>query len=249
MSLELAVASSEVPENLECVISNEKWQELIALLLVTVPDGSKINIGPGPIAAADRIWPWLRLEADGRPDTLVGGQLYHYVGGFWLATHPGRGVIMYEGVEADIPTYDGGETGAITATTGAFWEKVAQMNGRIPIGPGNLVTSGDAIAINTDYGKDEVQLGDENYRHHKHFVVARQSVSGGSAPSTTNQVADDGGGFAQENYMLQGTGSAASRGLSSNVNGDTAANEEFSIVPPVRGMFFIRRTTRIYVRR
>lgn len=253
MSLTLPVSTGEVPENLQCVISDPNWRELVALLSVVFPDGSKINVGPGPIAPEDRIWPWLRLEADGRPDTIVGGALYVYVGGVWLATHPHPpGIVsMYEGTEASIETFNGGEAGAVTPIAGPFWERVTQMNGRIPIGPGEIDAGPPAVNIaeNENQGAYDMQLGDENYRHHKHFILARDSVSGGSVPSPSNQVSDDGGGFAQENYMMQGTGTAASRGLTSQVNGDNAANEAFPLLPQVRGIWFIRRTSRIYVRR
>lgn len=249
MALDLPVVSSEVPENLECHISNSVWQELIALLHVNVTDGFKWIIQSTTPDPADRIWPWFRLNGDGpiRP--------YIYFGGAWLARHtdfPGK-VILWEGLEANIESLDENTDvagTAVTNTTGPFWEKVSEMDGKIPVGPGQLDAGPPVVsaAINVNAGAYSVQLGDQHYRHHKHFVVARQSVTSGSLPSTNNQVADDGGGNAQENYLLQGTGTQASRGLTSNVNGDTDANEAFPILPQVRGIFFLRRTARLFYR-
>lgn len=247
MALDLPVVSSEVPENLECHIANSPWQELVALLSVNVPDGFRWLIQSTTPDPEDRIWPWYRLDGGGLPI-----RPYIYAGGAWLSKHPlpPGSVMMWEGAEANIPTFDEGEAGAITTTTGAFWEKVAEMNGKIPIGPGEITAGPPVVTavVNTNAGTYSVQLGDVNYRHHKHFVVARQSVTGGSLPGVNNQVADDGGGNAQENYLLQGTGDTASRGLTSNVNGDTDPNEAFPILPQVRGIFFIRRTARLFYR-
>lgn len=247
MALDLPVVSSEVPENLECHIANSPWQELVALLSVNVPDGFRWIIQSTTPDPADRIWPWFRLDGSGLPI-----RPYIYAGGAWVARHPlpPGSVMMWEGAEANIPTFDEGEAGAITPTTGAFWERVTEMNGKIPIGPGEI-TAGPPIvtaAVNTNAGAYSVQLGDENYRHHKHFVLARQSVTSGSLPTTNGQVADDGGGNAQENYLMQGTNTSASRGLTSNVNGDTDPNEAFPILPQVRGIWFLRRSARLFYR-
>lgn len=255
MSLTLTVTTEEVPENLRCVISNPNWQSLISLLTVLIDDGYKINVGPGPIDPEDRIWPWLRLEADGRPDTVVGGQLYHYVGGIWLATHPMPvgAVMMYEGTEASITTFNGGESAAITDTAGPFWERVTQMNGKIPIGPGEITAGPPSVTIteNENKGAYSTQLSDANIRHHRHWVAARQSTTSAPLPTSDEQIADDAGGNAQENYKLQGTGTIATKGRTSFVAGEdqSATNEAFPILPQVRGIWMIRRTARIYVRR
>lgn len=249
MSLDLEVTSQTVPEGLDCIVSNERWQELVMLLRVMLPDGFKWNIGNTVPAPEDRIWPWLRLDGDGRPDGV-----YYYVGGSWLSKHesaPGT-VIMWEGLEANIDAFDGGETAAITPTTGPFWEKVDEMDGRIPVGPGELDAGPPAInvAINEDKGAYEVQLTSANIQRHRHHVLARQTVSGGSLPTGSNQVADDGGGNAQENYIMQGTGTAATRGRTSFVEDGSQddPNEPFPILPQVRGIWFLRRTARTHHR-
>lgn len=247
MSLTLPITSSEVPENLECVITNERWQQLIALLSVIVVDGIKINRGNTTPAPADRIYLWARTEADGTPD-----RLYEYSGGFWISRYLGPPVgseILWPGAEADIPTLDGGEVAAVTTTTGPFWEKVADMNGRIPIGPGTLPTSGDTILVDTNYGADEQTLNDENYKHHRHYTSALDSVSVAAQPNANTYVATNGGGVGNENYILQRTTVEANVGLTSRVNGaPDVANEAFSQLNPVRGRFFIRRTARIFYR-
>lgn len=251
MSLSLAITSAALPEHLQCLLTDSQWQELIGLLLVVLPDGTKINIGATTPAPEDREWPWLRLDGSGNID-----RTYYYSGGFWLAKHPdfvGK-IIMWEGAEVNIPTLDEGEAGAITTTTGAFWERVAEMNGKIPIGPGEI-TAGPPIVnatVNVNDGSYNVQLGDEHYRHHKHWLVARQTISSpAGVPSSTEQIADDAGGLPSgTDYTLQGTATEARRGLSSYVAGasQTDDNVAFPILPQVRGIWFLRRTLRTHYR-
>lgn len=247
MSLSLPITSAALSEHLQCLLNDDQWQELIGLLLVLVPNGTKINIGNTAPAPADREFPWMRLDGDGNID-----RIYYYSGGFWLAKHPdfvGK-IIMWEGAEVNIPTLDEGEAGAITATTGAFWERVTEMNGKIPIGPGEI-TPGPPIVnatVNVNAGSYDVELADEHYRHHKHWGVARDTTSSPvGTPSSTEQIADDAGGLASgRDYTLQGTATDARRGLSSYVAGasQTDDNVAFPILPQVRGLWFLRRTAR-----
>lgn len=252
MSLLLPVQSSTVPENLECVINNLKWQEFVALLSVTVVDGFKWNFGNATPAAADRIWPWLRTEADGKPDGA-----YVYVGGFWLKKHEtAPGIInIWEGTEVNIPTFDGGEAGTVTVTSGPFWERVTEMNGKIPIGVGEIHAGPPAvnIAVNENKGEYEKQLEDANYRRHRHFATARQTIGTPvGTPTSNEQIADDAGGLPSgTDYTLQGTGTAATGGRTSFVAGasQTDPNEAFPLLPQVRGIWFLRRTNRLFYRR
>lgn len=246
MSLVLGVNSAEIPENLECVVSNPNWQSLIALLSVILPDGFKLNLGNTTPAAGDRIWPWLRSEADGTPD-----RLYIYSGGFWLSRHttpPGL-IQLWEGDIANVATLDGGDADPPDTSHGPFWERVTELDGRIPIQPGNLITSGDAIAVNTNYGADEQTLNDDNYKHHRHYTSALAAVSGNAEPNASTYVATNGGGVGNENYILQRTSTEANVGLTSRVNGaPDVPNEAFSQLNPVRGMWFLRRTSRLFYR-
>jgi hypothetical protein len=116
---------------------------------------------------------------------------------------------------------------------------------------GNLpsfATSSNAIVLNTNDGNDQITVVDANILHHRHFVAARQSVTGGSVPTSTNQIADDAGGAGNENYIFQGTGTAATTGRTSFVNGDSNPNTPLEILPPVRGVYWIKRSSRLYYR-
>lgn len=250
MSLILPVTSSEVPSNLECIITDERWQQLVALLSVLVPDGFKMTVSSTAPAPEDRIWPWFRLLSDGKPDAI-----YHYTSGYWLSKYhtpvnsPIR--LAYTDDATSLLTYDGGENAPVSEIAGPFWEIDTAFAGRIPAGVGNLpsfATSGNAIVLNTNDGNDQITLTDAAYRNHRHFTVALQSVTGGSAPTPSNQVASDGGGMGNENYFLFGTGTAATRGRTSFAEGDTDPNAPIELLNPVRGVHWIKRTARLYLR-
>lgn len=249
MSLTFNLSSADVPENLECVITKEKWQQLIALLSVILPEGFQMNIGNTTPAPEDRVWPWLRLDVNGKID-----RLYHYAMGFWLSKYhtPANSPIRlpWTGSPTDLLTYDEGENTAVSEITGPFWEVDTNFEQRIPIGVGTLPTSGDPVAVNTNYGADEYTIQNANIRRHRHHAAANTSTSGAGLPSSGTQISGSGGGAAQENYDLQGTNTAATIGLTSFVQGQsqTDDNEAFSILNPVRGVYFIKRTARLYWR-
>lgn len=249
MSLELNVTSSEVPSNLECIITQTRWQQLVALLSVVVPNGFRMTVSSTAPPPEDRIWPWFRLESDGKPDAL-----YHYTSGYWLARYhtpadsPIR--VAYTDDSTSLMTYDGGENAPVSEIAGPFWEIDTDFAGRIPAGVGNLpsfATSGNAVVLNTNDGSDQITLVDANYRNHRHYTLAAQSGTG-TAPTSTSQVASDGGGTGNENYTMQLAGGAATIGRTSFAEGDTAANSAVEILNPVRGVHWIKRTSRLYKR-
>src|SRR5574342_502464 len=127
------LSTAVVPTDFCFTSWQESWPSLVALLSGQFNrSGTGINFGNQVPAMIDQDKPWFRTNSDGTPD-----RLYSFSGGLWLAKHPlpPGAVIMYEGTEASIETFDGGEGGPIGPTFGAFWEKVSEMNARSPIGP------------------------------------------------------------------------------------------------------------------
>ena len=250
MSLELNVTTSTVPSNLECIITDTRWQQLVALLSVIVPDGSKVNVGSTAPAPADRIYPWLRLDpTTGKPE-----RLYYYTSGYWLSMHqtPAESPIRlaYADDTNSLKTYDGGEDTPVSDIAGPFWTVDTDFAGRIPIGVGDLPsfsTSGNTIVLNTNDGNDQVTLVDANYKNHRHFTLAAQAGTG-VFPTSTTQVAREGGGMGNENYSMQLAGGAATVGRTSLVEGLAGTNEATEILNPVRGVYWIKRTKRLFYR-
>lgn len=188
------------------------------------------NFGNNTPAAVDQDKPWLRLNSDGTID-----RWYVFSSGLWLSPHyqcPGQ-VILYEGTLASIDTFDGGEVAPVTATTGPFWERVTSMDARSPIGPGTL-PSGTVINVGDALGEETHLLTVAELASHTHpYATAdgQQVVAKVSSNKT-----DD----------LNRTGSYDVRAADpvQNTGGDVAHNN----IPPVRGIWFIRRTSRTQYR-
>jgi hypothetical protein len=208
------------------------WPKLVSNITANLTGSlSTVNSGTSTPAAADRDKPWLRSNADGSDD----GQWVYY-NGFWVQKHPAAVglVAMYEGALADITTFDGGEVGAVTNMTGAFWEEVTAMRARSPIHPGTLA-SGTIINIGDDLGEEKHLLIVSEMPAHIHeydetngarILTKVSSGKVGDIDQTGSLDYD----FAE---AIESTG------------GDTAHNT----IHPVRGIFFIRRTARLYRRR
>lgn len=186
------------------------------------------NIGTATPGPDDRDKPWFRFNADGTPD-----KIYSYVNGAWISRHPlvSPAVIMFTGSEADITTYDGGEAGAITATTGPMWEKLSSMDARFPIGPGTL-PSGDVIAVGDQGGEEEVELEEENIPLHE---IQGYALATGANLGTNAAISDDD----------RVTNPTTLDSFGGDEDGATVAHNN---IPPYTGIFFIRRTARTHYR-
>jgi hypothetical protein len=162
--------------------------------------------------------PWLNLN-DGR--------WYIFIDGYWISRHPivpGL-VVMYEGTEVSIEALDGGEAGAITAVTGAFWQKVSQMDARMPIGPG-ILPSTLSVAVTNTGGAEKHTLTLAEIPSHSH-----------SWDGPENRLEERGDGA---NHVWRGT-AAATTGAA---GGGMAHNN----MPPYYGIYFVRRTGRLWYR-
>lgn len=170
--------------------------------------------------------------------------------GAWISLHPlpPGAVMMYEGSEASITTFDGGEAGAVTSISGPMWEKVTQLNARFPVGPGTLPSTA-VINVTDTGGEENHELIEEEIPEHTHLIADPEV--GASSLTSPNQVLDnqvtDAGLL---NYTLQGkTDEEATVGKTSpfggDADGDTVGHNN---LPPYYGIFFIRRTARTHYR-
>lgn len=230
---DLPIVSNTVPANLACVISNEKWQELVALLRVSGIQASFYNYGNTTPAPAMRIWSWRRLNSDGTPD-----RWYDFAGGQWLSPHalPPGAVMMYGGNLASIDTFDGGEAGAVSATTGPFWERLTDMDAKFPIGPGTLPST-TVLAVGDAGGEEKHSLTEAEMPPHLHEVEGSGF--------------DDGNVQSQRHVLIDDEHNDLSHKRNTNLTGGTGspvAVTAHNTMPPYRAIWFIRRTTRLHYR-
>lgn len=192
-------------------------------------DASFFNYGPNTPAPDDQDKPWIRLDSNGNID-----KIYSFSNGAWVARHPVAPgiVVMYEGSEASITTLDGGESGAITATTGPMWEKVSTMDARFPIGPGTLA-SGTIVNVGDTGGEEKVELLEANIPIH---VMNGYIVDTGANLATRGILSDD---------DRSTTAHEIDRFGGDPVTDATVAHNN---LPPYKAIFFIRRTARTHYR-
>lgn len=220
------------PGNDYCFTS---WDEFFAQLNSlssgeTVGESSFFNDGdttPAPDAQGN---PWTPPGFSGaNPPAFI----YHFVDGVWIMPHPMAPglVVMYEGTEASITTYDGGEAGAITATTGPMWEKVTAMDARVPLGPGTL--NAVAVAVGTQGGAATVTLLEENLPVH---VIQGYAVDENANLPNNALISDDD----------RVTNATTADSFGGEADGSTRPTV---IIPPYTAIWFIRRTQRKFYRR
>lgn len=224
--------SIEVPSGTCYTAPSTDWPYLVSLITANLSGSlDTVNTGSATPDPSDRDKPWLRSNSDGSDDGI-----WSYYNGYWVQKHPIAvgAVLMWEGAEADIDAFDGGETAAITNITGPFWETVDEMAARSPIHPGTLA-SGTVVAIGADLGEERHLLTVAELPAHTHPF---DTTNGAQVLTkvTSGKVND-----------INQTGSLdyAFANAPQNTGGDTAHNT----IHPVRGIWFLRRTARIYRRR
>lgn len=121
----------------------ERYNKFVELLSGYLPGNfSPWNTGSSEPTVENRGLPWHKTFADGSPD----GD-YDYFNGAWVRLHPvsasSKKLLMWTGTPTELETEDGGSAGAVSDTTGPFWEIVATFVDKIPVGAG-------VVAVNTN---------------------------------------------------------------------------------------------------
>ena len=191
---------------------------------------SFFNFGPTYPAINNRIYPWLDEN----------GQWWIYDQGFWLRKNPVTAAYerrIYVGTTTDLLSYDGGDgTATATPTTGPMWEVDTEFEARFPVGVGATST---AIV-----GEDQHKLTIPELAAHTHDVAIKVFGHGGE---DGDRSAADGG--TTSNTVTNNTTIFPSSTIDPDldakavsVGGDIAHNN----LPPFYGVYFIKRTIRVY---
>lgn len=91
----------------------------------------------------DRLW----VKTDAATNTVIGYFTYSPFYGKWLANHwqfnggvpPTNKREIFTGSLTDLETYDGGESGTVSDTTGPFWEQDTVFSDTWPLGIGATI--------------------------------------------------------------------------------------------------------------
>jgi hypothetical protein len=195
--------------------------------------------------ATDRDKPWLKTGDD---------RIYRWFGGAWVSRNPeapsGIARRMVVGSTAAIQTYDGGDTDPAGAASGPMWEVDTEFEGRVPVGVGTIPGSNPVVTLAVGDNGGVAQTA-AILPEHYHFIANDDVVSSGAVPPTDStfvaQGADYQGssGVTEDDYRLAGTSTEPTLGRTSTA-GEADAN--ISAIQPVRAVYFIKRTSRVYYR-
>jgi hypothetical protein len=205
---------------------------------------SFFNFGPSIPAINNRIYPWLDEN----------GQWWIFDQGFWVYKNTvvagGYDRRIFVGTTTDLLSYDGGD-GTVTATptTGPMWMVDTLFDARFPVGVGAFAASGAVAVLGTAtstsiVGEDQHLLTTAEMPTHTHQVSIKtfghsgsdgESVAadgGKSSPTLTNNVT----------VFPSSTLDPDVDAIAANTGGNAAHNN----LPPFCGVYFIKRTIRVY---
>ena len=185
---------------------------------------SFFNFGPTYPAINNQIFPWLDQD----------GNWWIYDQSLWTRKNPvaagGFDRRIFVGTTTDLLSYDGGDgTATATTTTGPMWMVDTLFDARFPVGAGAFAASGAVAVLGTAtstsiVGEDQHTLTVPEIPAHTHnfFPLVTADANNGGA-----------------NGVQYGTTANVS---TSSTGGGAAHNN----LPPFYGVYFIKRTIRVY---
>ena len=191
---------------------------------------SFFNFGPTVPTLNNQIYPWLDEN----------GFWWVFSNGYWTRRNPvaagGSERRIYVGTTSDLQTYDGGNTNTASDWSGPMWEVDTAFEARFPVGVGTFAASG-VVSVNGTTTSTAVAGED------KHTLVV------GEVPSHTHQILDQYINLVQRGTADSGVFSATNRSegtanlLPTTSSGGGAAHNN---LPPFYGVYFIKRSSRVY---
>lgn len=248
-SLSLNIFSDPVV-NTFCPIANKDWQYLVSLLHASLNGDPNFNYGNATPPPDKRGLPWYRLNGDGSPD-----KWYSFNQGLWLSPHtlPPGFVGIFTGAQADIPAFDGGNTNAISATDGAFWQELTAAQGRFIVGAGTTpAPDSTLLTVGQTGGEEKHALTIDENAPHTHFLASDVTTNPKVTLTVANHVAKESnfdGAGSPFSYSLSGTATDATLGISGEsggAGGPPAVVGRHNNMPPYLVATFIMRTARLY---
>jgi len=184
---------------------------------------SFFNFGPTTPTLNNQVYPWLDEN----------GNWWIFQSGYWLRQHPiAAGSAerrIYVGNTTDLQTYDGGNTNAPSNWSGPMWEVDTEFDARFPVGAGAFAASGSVavqgkVTSTAVAGEDKHTLTIPEMPSHTHsfFPLVTADANNGGA-----------------NGVQYGTTASVA---TTSTGGDAPHNN----LPPFYGVYFIKRTARVY---
>jgi hypothetical protein len=221
------------------VLYNEMFEKGVAIL----GDITGILIQSSAPDPEDRDKAWVKLTAPGGPPTSSRPLVWY--NGQWVARHPydpGDPIrLIWVGDPADLDTFDGGSAGTVSDISGAFWEIDSEFAGRVPIGVGTVPDQTTVVAVDTNTGSGQATLSSANIPSHTHEIGVESSDV--SSDSQQGQLRDASGDVTWISTWDQTAVGVTRAWGGSAVDQSTTP---FNVLPAGRGVYFIKRTARIF---
>jgi hypothetical protein len=220
---------------------------------------SFFNYGASTPALNNQVYPWLDEN----------GEWWVRVSGYWARKNPipanGPERRIFVGTAADVLSYDGGDGTATSTnvTSGPMWEVDTAFDARFPVGVGAFAASGTVNVQGTTTttsvaGEDKhtLTVPETAFNEHTHgvaqliapanddYYLVNKSWTGlGSYLTQILQGAAGSGGG--------GSGPSITTGDVGTTNADKTGNDSQNAIghnnlPPFYGVYFIKRTARVY---
>lgn len=231
-----------------CFTTFQKLNEDIIAALVSQFQSnignSFFNYGSTVPTVDNQSFPWFRTGSG-----FLDGW-YYFDGGDWVRANPTEPLSderrLWVGSEADLVTYDGGDSNAPNDRNGPMWAVDHDFDARIPIGPGTLpgyqtVPVATVINQGTNVGAEGevLKLTEGQLPAHDHDIGSEASDDPDGASMTGRFTVAD-GTFHWRNTAGVKLGHTRNAGTGDDIN--------ISKLPPVRGIFIIKRTSRTFYR-
>ena len=190
---------------------------------------SFFNFGPTTPALNNQVYPWLDEN----------GNWWIFQSGYWLRQHPiAAGSAerrIYVGTTTDLQTYDGGNTNAPSNWSGPMWEVDTLFEARFPVGAGTFAASG-VVSVNGTTTSTAVAGED------KHTLVTSEMPKHSHTMTWDSQ---DTAGGNQLKTLYYGPDANVLNDIVKN-SGDSGGDAPHNNLPPFYGVYFIKRTARVY---
>jgi hypothetical protein len=209
------------------------YNAMIERLSGTLPDASvKYIISDTAPTADDQDKLWIKTSSGApiRP--------YKFYNGAWSWPHPvpndENRIQIYKGTAASIDTLDGGTAGTPDEASGPFWAIDPDLSAKFLVGVGTLA-SGTAIAEGGTGGEENHTLVQAELPDHSHTFTVNEFNNWDSSNASAAQLL-------LGDQAIQTANSSTPDVSVSGGGSDEAHNN----MPPYYGVYYIKRTARIY---
>jgi hypothetical protein len=220
---------SPLPSDYSFNSFNQLGKDIIDKLTLSM-SGDFTLLSQGETTPADTAYLWYNYTDQ---------RIYRFYGNTWIARHPippnSPMRNIWVGTEAQLSTYDDGNSSEITDSTGPFWEVDTILSGKFIVGVGTLMPSEKDIALGDTGGADEVILDIEQMPLHSH-----RSSNGQNFVTDTGQLSDVNLGSTNAFTTTSGPNTAGTGG---DIDGETVAHPN---LPPYYAAYYVKRTSRVY---